>query len=389
VLFTLDFIVFVIFVVVQSRITVLAWRAARERLPEALLRPARTALVVFNGALLLGFGASITALVSRLGLPSQVSLVLGASALFYVLIATSVLLVHTAMVLLRRFALPPDADPGRRRLLNAAGTLAATTPFAALGYGAFIQRTDFTVREVDAAIPGLPADLSGLKLLHLSDIHLSAFLSEAELEDVIAEANQLRPHIAVVTGDLITSIGDPLDACLRQLSRLRTDAGVLGCLGNHERYARAESYTASAGERLGLRFLRNECEARRFGNGVLNFAGVDYQSVQDRNHYLDGGERLLASNATNILLSHNPDVFPVAARQGYQLLLAGHTHGGQVTIEILDQGINPARFLTPYVYGWYHSGGAAAYVTRGIGTVGIPARLGAPPEITLLRLRKA
>ena len=93
--------------------------------------------------------------------------------------------------------------------------------------------------------------------------------------------------------------------------------------------------------------------------------------------------------ATNVLLQHNPDVFPEAARQGYNLLLAGHTHGGQVTVEILDQSINPARFFTPYVYGLYRAGNSAAYVTRGIGTIGIPARIGAPPEISLLRLRKA
>ena len=90
-----------------------------------------------------------------------------------------------------------------------------------------------------------------------------------------------------------------------------------------------------------------------------------------------------------MLLQHSPDVFPAAVSKGYNLLLAGHTHGGQVTVEILDQAINPARFFTPYVYGLYRLGGAAAYVTRGIGTIGVPARIGAPPEISLLRLRKA
>jgi hypothetical protein len=69
-------------------------------------------------------------------------------------------------------------------------------------------------------------------------------------------------------------------------------------------------------------------------------------------------------------------------------MLAGHTHGGQVSVEIFDQAINPARFFTHYVYGLYRQGSASAYVTRGIGTIGIPARLGAPPEISLLRLRK-
>src|SRR5262249_49769250 len=127
----------------------------------------------------------------------------------------------------------------------------------------------------------------------------------------------------------------------------------------------------------------------RFGSTVVNLAGVDYQRRADRSHYLRGAERLILPGAINILMSHNPDVFPVAANQGYNLLLAGHTHGGQVTVEILDQSINPARFFTPYIYGIYRTGGATAYVTRGIGTIGGPARIGAPPAISLLRLRRA
>jgi len=79
-------------------------------------------------------------------------------------------------------------------------------------------------------------------------------------------------------------------------------------------------------------------------------------------------------------------VFPVAARQGYQLTLSGHTHGGQLALELFDQHLCAARFITPYTYGVYREGSAAIYVTRGIGTVGIPARVGAPPEVALIRL---
>ncbi|MEO7654029.1 MAG: metallophosphoesterase, partial [Bryobacteraceae bacterium] len=84
-----------------------------------------------------------------------------------------------------------------------------------------------------------------------------------------------------------------------------------------------------------------------------------------------------------------PDVFGVAARQGFDLTIAGHTHGGQVTVEILHQTLNVARFITPYVYGQYRLGSAALYVSRGIGTIGLPVRIGAPPEISLLRLVSA
>jgi hypothetical protein len=227
-----------------------------------------------------------------------------------------------------------------------------------------------------------------LRILQISDIHRGTFLSDRDLNQVIDASLGLHPHLTVITGDLISVPGDPLDSCIRQLARLKADAGVYGCMGNHEQFANATDYTEAAAARVGIRFLRGRSQVLRFGNATLNLAGVDYQPKNWRRRYLHGAERLIQPGALNVLLSHNPDVFPVAARQGYNLLLAGHTHGGQVTVEILDQSINPARFFTPYVYGLYRSETATAYVTRGIGTIGLPTRIGAPPEISVLRLRK-
>ena len=139
-----------------------------------------------------------------------------------------------------------------------------------------------------------------------------------------------------------------------------------------------EDYTQAAAARAGITFLRGESLPVRFGKSRLYVAGVDYQPLFHSDKYLRGADRLVVPGETNILLSHNPDVFPVAARQGYNLVLAGHTHGGQVSVEILDHAINPARFLHALRYGLYRLGPAAAYVTRGIGTIGIPARIGAP-----------
>ena len=323
-----------------------------------------------------------------LRIPTGLGSVLGAGSLTYFMTLTGVLVIYQLLSAAGKL-LPADTDPGRRRVLNAAGGALMAAPFAAVGYGSFIQRTDFRVREVDVPLAGLPPDLDGLRILHLSDIHLSAFLSEREFARVVDSTFALHPHLAVVTGDLISGHTDPLDACIRQLARLKSDAGTFACMGNHERYARVEAYTERQSAKAGIRFLRRQAQPLRFGNATLNLAGLDFQPQRLRATYLKGADRLILPGATNILLQHNPDVFPEAARQGYNLLLAGHTHGGQVTVEILDQAINPARFFTPYVYGLYRQGNAAAYVTRGIGTIGIPTRLGAPPEISLLRLRKA
>jgi predicted MPP superfamily phosphohydrolase len=221
-------------------------------------------------------------------------------------------------------------------------------------------------------------------MVQLTDIHLSPFLSERDLARAVDMANETRPHLALVTGDLITTSNDPLDACLRQLSRLRADGGVFGCLGNHEAYADVEDYVEREGARLGHRYLRHRAERLKFGQATVNLAGVDYQAMHKP--YLRGADQLVSPDAFNILLSHNPDVFPVAAGQGYPLTIAGHTHGGQVRIEILHQDLNVARFYTPYVEGLYRDGNAAVFVSRGIGTIGMPVRLGAPPEVNLLRL---
>lgn len=310
------------------------------------------------------------------------------AGLFWALTSTPVWL---GWKIMRRFRRPlePEVDPTRRALLRSVGTLAAAVPAAFLGFGAFVERTAFRVREIDLPVRGLHPDLNGLRLVQLSDIHLSAYLSEQEFARVVDAANELRGHVVFVTGDLISVHGDPVDACLHQVSRLRSDAGTFGCLGNHEIYAGTEDYTAAQGARLGIPFLRSQARQLRFGNALLNVAGVDYQKMSDRPNYLRGAGRLMAPNAFNLLLSHNPDVFPAAARQGWDLTLAGHTHGGQVNVEILHHDFNVAYFYTPYVYGQYRSGRSSIYVTRGIGTIGMPARLGAPPEIAVIRLQQA
>jgi uncharacterized protein len=106
--------------------------------------------------------------------------------------------------------------------------------------------------------------------------------------------------------------------------------------------------------------------------------------------YLMGAEAMVRHDpqgaTLNLLMSHNPDVFPVAASQGWQVTLSGHTHGGQINFEILKHDVNFARFFTPYTKGLYHLGASTIYVSRGIGTIGIPARLGSTPEVALLKL---
>ncbi len=277
----------------------------------------------------------------------------------------------------------PEFRSPRRKFLRTAGAALIAAPIAATGFG-ILLRNRIRLSEIKIPIPNLPKDLDGLRIVQVTDVHLSPFLSESEFARAIDMANETRAHVALMTGDLISRMGDPLDACLKQLARLRAGAGVVGCLGNHEIYTRSQDYVTLQAGRAGIKFLRSESKAFRFGGAVINFAGVDYQKFQSQ--YLVGAERLVQPGAFNVMLSHNPDVFPVAASQGYDLTIAGHTHGGQVNFEILHQNVNVARYFTPYVRGLYREGNSSIYVSSGLGTIGVPVRLGAPPEISLLQL---
>lgn len=278
-----------------------------------------------------------------------------------------------------------ETDLARRQSVKTLVGFTATVPLAATGVGIVVARTGMELREVEVRVPGLAPGLHGLRIAQLTDIHYGPFFGEPELRRAVAMANEASPDLAVVTGDLITRRGDNLREVLRLLADLKAEAGVFGCHGNHEIYARCEQAATLIAAGYGIRYLRQQAVHLQFGGAALQLAGVDYQP--QRSGYLRGrASGLVKQGAFNLLLSHNPDVFPKAAKLGFDLMLAGHTHGGQVTVEILHEHMNVARFFTPFTRGLYTERGASVYVSSGLGTVGAPVRLGAPPEVTLIKL---
>jgi hypothetical protein len=141
--------------------------------------------------------------------------------------------------------------------------------------------------------------------------------------------------------------------------------------------------------------LRGESVAITVGSDWINLIGVDFQSRRRFGpsapvaRILGNIESRIARGHVNILLSHNPDTFDRAAALGIDLSLAGHTHGGQAALEFISPEIAPSRLVTPYVAGLFQRPGGQLYVNRGIGTIGVPIRIGAPPEITVYQLERA
>jgi predicted MPP superfamily phosphohydrolase len=278
---------------------------------------------------------------------------------------------------------PAAFDAGRRRML-ALALPAAAAPLGGAGFGIVLARYGLSVVEQDMVIPGLPAGLDGLRIVQLTDIHYGPFFGPAELRRAVDMANATRAHIAVITGDLITRAGDDLEGCLAILKGLRAEAGVFGCHGNHEKYAGVTGAATRLARRSGIIILRGSSVLLRFGEARLNLAGLDYMGTGSR--MLPFAAPLIDPTAWNLLLQHNPAHFPAAAEAGFGLMLAGHTHGGQVNLPVLSENINVARAFTKYVRGPYELGGSRLYVSCGLGTVGVPVRLGAPPEVSLIRL---
>ena len=305
-----------------------------------------------------------------------------------------------AVVGLRHGSVAAGFDPSRRALFRYAAALAGSLPFVAATYGFAAGRLRYRVERVDVPIANLPPALEGLRIAQLSDIHIGDYMPPAEIARAVAMANELQPDLSVVTGDFVSSEGDPLETCIMELSKLHAPLGVWGCNGNHEIYAGVEDEAERLFEKHGMKLLRARNEVIGSNGAQFNLIGVDYQ----RDHMVSGQhigpmlaeiEHLVRRDMPNVLLSHNPNSFRRAAELGIDLSLAGHTHGGQLKFEIVDHSITPARLITDFVAGLYrlpmtngNSGKMASlYVNRGLGTFGVPMRLGVPPEITLLVLR--
>jgi predicted MPP superfamily phosphohydrolase len=210
----------------------------------------------------------------------------------------------------------------------------------------------------------------------------------------VAIANALKPDLIVLTGDFVTFDPDTEQAVVEALSGLRAPFGVFGCLGNHDAWTGVEGSISALFQQIGVSILRGATAPIAIDGEAINLIGVDFQSRHrfgpsaPVKRILGNIEGAIARDRVNILLSHNPDTFDRAAELGIDLSMAGHTHGGQAALEFISPEIAPSRLVTPYVAGWFGKPGGQLYVNRGIGTIGVPIRIGAPPEITVFRLTR-
>ncbi|HJL15135.1 MAG TPA: metallophosphoesterase, partial [Sandaracinaceae bacterium LLY-WYZ-13_1] len=284
----------------------------------------------------------------------------------------------------------PVPSLGRRDLIRRGATGAAlSVGFGSAFYGSLFGRHDYEIVEVPVPIPGLSPRLDGYRIAQLSDIHFGVYVGDPELRSAVELVRSARPDLVVLTGDLVDHeavFAPRLGRLVRALDGLPLRDGVAVIPGNHDYYSGVDEVLGAA-RGGGGRVLRNAGRVIGDDGGAFALLGLDDLWAR-RNGYRGGPdlERALAMvppDLPRVLLCHNPAFFP-EARDRVALQLSGHTHGGQVNL-----GLRPAELILPYVEGLYEEGDARLYVNRGFGTAGPPARVGAPPEVTVVVLTAA
>jgi uncharacterized protein len=249
----------------------------------------------------------------------------------------------------------------------------------------WIERRFVQIRRLTVQVVDLPAELDGYTIAQLSDLHVGSFDPKARAIEWAALSNALQPDLAVVTGDLVTSGGGFYADAADAIATLRAKDGVFVTLGNHDLHEHDE--LARLIEERGPIVLRNDSRIVRRGTAELVVAGMDARRADpsDVNRTLRGQP----TSAPIVLLSHYPTSFEAAVEAGADLVLTGHTHGGQLGIPFFSQRFNFARLTKQRSRGPVYSGKTTMYVNAGLGTTGPPMRLAVPPEIALFTLRRA
>ncbi len=293
-------------------------------------------------------------------------------------------------------------NQSRRAFITKAGILIASVPFASVLYGFLKGRFDFTVFSEKITFNNLPSNFNGFKIVQFSDFHFGSLAGNyAEVEEAIDQINQQEPDLLVFTGDLVNNSSREIDEFLPLLKKLNARYGKYSILGNHDYgdYSqwksdqhKRENFNRIIGlqEEAGFKVLRNENKRIAINNQTIQLIGVENWGHPPFPRY---GDLKAATHGVNnkdfsILLSHDPSHWDaeVIHKTNIDLTLAGHTHGMQFGIEISGIKWSPAQLKYPRWAGLYAENNQYLYVNRGIGYIGVAARVGIKPEITVIEL---
>jgi len=268
--------------------------------------------------------------------------------------------------------------------------------------GIFFGRYNFKYTTVEIEYGNIPAGLDGFTIVHISDLHLKSYRRHQDkLIQVFDSINSYEPDIIVNTGDFVSYLYDEMDSFTGTLSSLKAKFGVYAIPGNHDtgmysNYYDRHNYDEHLDiigdilESSGHVYLMDTSILIKVDTLTVSIAGVSTWGMIPNIYYGDAGHALEGTDSSDftIMLTHDPNhwISDLQYRDNIDLTLSGHTHGGQVGILLPGLKLSPASSLYPAWNGLYLHQNNYLYVNRGLGTVGFPARIGMPPEITLIRI---
>ena len=245
------------------------------------------------------------------------------------------------------------------------------------------KNTPIDVHEVPIVIDDLSAGLEGLRIAAISDLHFGRYVFDEFAARVVELTNRARPDIICILGDMVNNRPMQYAKCANFLCDLRAPLGIFGCLGNHDHYAGPRTAVREFG-RAGIEILRNQSRRIAVDGAELTIAGLDDLEcgLPDPAAALAGAD----ADTPTVCMSHNPDMAEHLPDRRVDLLLCGHTHGGQIVY-------NGRPVITRIQNRQYASGLARGprcwvYTTRGVGVVGLPLRINCRPEIPIIRLTR-
>ncbi|MBK9183156.1 MAG: metallophosphoesterase [Ignavibacteria bacterium] len=250
---------------------------------------------------------------------------------------------------------------------------------------------DFQTVSLDLNIRKLPRAFDGMRIAQISDIHAGSFPDHRPFEEVRRILDVLKPDAIVITGDFVNAKPSEMSVIARELAQLKAPYGVFASLGNHDHYNTPQEHAelVKTIRGVGVDLLVNENRRIVDGGSSLIIAGTDNTGFKQSFAKIDRALNGVLEDEATILLAHDPTYWDkaIVGATNVDVMLSGHTHGGQFGVQLLGFEWSPAQYVYKQWAGLYGAGEQLLYVNRGIGTVGPPLRIGIPPEVTIFTLR--
>lgn len=304
---------------------------------------------------------------------------------------------------------PSEKLPGeaitRSEFLSKAALVATAVPFGAMAYGIISGAHDYRVKRVTVKLPNLPKSFDGIRIGQVSDIHSGSFWNKTAVKGGVEMMLGEKPDLIFFTGDLVNNETSEVKDYLEVFEKLRAPLGVFSVTGNHDygdykgwttRQEKEENFRqlVNAHRQMGFNILMNEHKMIEQGGDKLAVLGIENWGAGRFSKYgkLEKTHQGTDEAAVKLLLSHDPSHWDAQVRPEYKdidIAFAGHTHGFQFGVEWGDFKWSPSQYAYKQWAGLYQEGAQYLYVNRGFGYLGYPGRVGMPPELTIVELKRA